>query len=127
MKINHAQLAYVVTSLVTNALDALLGCRQRVICIRSGVSQGCPFLEVSDTGCGVPAENMGRLFTPFFSTKGEWAPFGSAQSYVKGVGLSLAVCQSTIAEHGGRIEVENREGGGCTFRVLLPAGPPGEE
>jgi two-component system sensor histidine kinase/response regulator len=127
VKINQAQLAYVITSLITNALDALLNCRQRIINISSGISQGCPFLDVSDTGCGVPAENLSRLFTPFFSTKGEWAPFGSPQSYVKGVGLSLAVCQSTVAEHGGRIEVENREGGGCTFRVLLPAEPPGKE
>ncbi len=64
-----------------------------------------------DNGCGISAENMEKLFTPFFTTKEE----------VKGVGLGLAVSYGIIERHGGRIEVQSEEGKGSTFTVYLPA------
>ena len=72
-------------------------------------------------GLGISPENLPRVFTPFFTTKGEWAEPGSSQVKTKGVGLSLAVCQSTVAEIGGWIEVESAPENGATFRVWLPA------
>jgi two-component system NtrC family sensor kinase len=66
--------------------------------------------EVTDTGCGIPPENMGKLFTPFFTTKSE----------VKGVGLGLAVSYGIIKNHKGRIEVASEVNKGTTFSVYLP-------
>jgi two-component system, NtrC family, sensor kinase len=66
--------------------------------------------EVTDTGCGIPPENMGKLFTPFFTTKSE----------VKGVGLGLAVSYGIIKNHKGRIEVDSEVDKGTTFAVYLP-------
>jgi len=77
-------------------------------------------VEVRDTGCGIPREDIPRMFTPFFTTKGEFAAADSPQARVKGVGLSLSVCRSTVSESGGRIEVESESGVGTTFRVWLP-------
>ena len=64
---------------------------------------------MSDTGCGISADNLQKIFDPFFSTKG-----------AKGTGLGLAVAWGIIEKHNGRIEVESEVGKGTTFRVLLP-------
>ena len=58
---------------------------------------------------------------PFFSAKGEWAPTGSPQARLRGVGLGLAVSSMTVSEYGGRIDVRSTEGKGSTFRLVLPA------
>jgi PAS domain S-box-containing protein len=121
LTIDQSQLGFIVTSLVTNSLDALVGQARREITLRTGSRGHDSFLEVADSGCGIPAGDMARIFTPFFTTKGEWAPAGSPQVQVKGVGLSLAVCHSTVSERGGRIEVESDLEMGALFRVLLPA------
>jgi two-component system NtrC family sensor kinase len=68
-------------------------------------------IRVSDTGCGISAADLQRIFDPFFSTKGP-----------KGTGLGLAVAWGIIEKHDGRIEVESEVGKGTTLRVLLPVG-----
>ena len=120
VRVNPAQLGFVIHSLLNNALNSLAGRTCRVVTVRCGNAAGSVFLEVEDTGCGIPKENLGRLFTPFFTTKGEWAPSQSAQAGVQGVGLSLAVCQSIISEYGGQIEVDSLPDIGSTFRIRLP-------
>ena len=121
VRVNQPMLAFIVTSLITNAIQALIARPSPCItvCTRSEAEFCC--LEVSDTGLGISPENLPRVFTPFFTTKGEWAEPGSSQVKTKGVGLSLAVCQSTVAEIGGWIEVESAPENGATFRVWLPA------
>lgn len=63
---------------------------------------------VEDRGSGIPDEVRARIFDPFFSTKGE------------GTGLGLAITRQIIEAHGGSITCEAREGGGTSFRMLLP-------
>ena len=123
LTIDQSQLGFIVTSLLSNSLDALVGRSRREITLRTGIRGRDSFLEVADSGCGIQAGDMGRIFTPFFTTKGEWAAAGSPQVSVKGVGLSLAVCHSTVSERGGRIEVESDPEAGSVFRVLLPFEP----
>ena len=123
VRASRAMLGFVITSMVNNALHALLDCPVRVITLRTVTAEGYCAVEVSDTGCGISAENLPRIFTPFFTTKGEWAEPTSPQARVKGIGLSLSVCQSTVAEQGGWIEVESIPGAGATFRAWLPGAP----
>jgi CheY-like chemotaxis protein len=68
-------------------------------------------ISVSDTGCGMSAEVMSRVFDPFFSTK----------PVDQGTGLGLAVVHGIVSDHGGAIEVESQVGQGTCFRILLPA------
>jgi two-component system NtrC family sensor kinase len=73
-----------------------------------------PMVEISitDTGCGIPAENLQRIFDPFFTTK----------SVGKGTGLGLSVSHGTVTAHGGEIEVDSTVGEGTQFRIYLPSG-----
>ena len=65
-------------------------------------------VTISDTGIGIPRENLGKLFEPFFSTK----PHGT--------GLGLAITRQIVHAHHGRIEVESQEQKGTIFRIALP-------
>ncbi len=102
------QLQQVCTNLILNAIQAMPeGGR---LTLRTSTDDTQLKVEVQDTGCGISAENMRKLFTPFFSTKHE----------VKGVGLGLAVAYGIIQRHRGRIEVQSKEGEGTTFTIYLP-------
>jgi PAS domain S-box-containing protein len=70
-------------------------------------------VEISDTGAGIPAEHLGKVFDPFFTTR----PAG------QGVGLGLTITYSILQQHGGDIEVHSRVGSGTTFTVRLPTAP----
>ena len=78
-----------------------------------------PMVEFSivDTGCGIPAKHLQRIFDPFFSSK----------EVGKGTGLGLSVSHGIVRSHGGAIEVESRVGEGSTFRVSLPIKSLSEE
>ncbi|MGH9341478.1 MAG: sensor histidine kinase [Acidobacteriota bacterium] len=64
-------------------------------------------VTVADRGPGIAEENLSRIFDPFFSTRGS-------------TGLGLSVCHGIVSQHGGRIEANNRPGGGAAFSVFLP-------
>jgi signal transduction histidine kinase len=103
------QLQEVLINLIMNGLQAMP--EGGTLTLRTDFAPEEVRIAVGDTGCGIPPENIGKLFTPFFSTKKE----------VKGVGLGLAVSHGIIERLEGRIEVESTVGKGSTFTVCLPA------
>ncbi len=78
----------------------------------------CPgarvFVEIEDTGTGIAAEDLTRIFDPFYTTKEEG----------KGTGLGLSISRNIAEGHGGTIGVQSTVGLGTMFRVVLPEVPP---
>jgi len=79
--------------------------------VRTWAEEGNVLAEVSDTGEGIPPENLDRVFDAFFSTKGPGV----------GSGLGLSICHSIVTSYGGRIDVKSEVGRGTRFTIRLPA------
>jgi|GEM_PF-272668 len=108
-----AQLRAVFLNLLTNAEEAMPGGGK--LTLRTRGSPDMVTISVADTGAGIPPENLGKIFTPFFTTK----PIG------KGTGLGLAITYGIVKLHRGQIDVKSRLGEGTTFTVSLPRRIPG--
>jgi two-component system NtrC family sensor kinase len=80
------------------------------VVIRTRLDGPFVVLEVADNGPGIPRDRLGRIFTPFFTTKGPG----------EGLGLGLSIAYQVINQAGGSISTESLEGLGSTFRVRLP-------
>ena len=113
------QLQQVLINLTTNARDALQGNpsdRPKRLRLEGHLeSRGEPprswvVIEVADTGEGIPAEHLERIFEPFYTSKGP----------TKGTGLGLSVTRRIVEEHGGFMEVDSELDRGTTFRMVLP-------
>jgi signal transduction histidine kinase len=102
------RIGQVVSNILLNAVHAITPPGK--IEISTKVSGNFIELIFSDTGCGIPEENISKIFDPFFTTKDR----------TKGTGLGLAVSYGIIKKHGGDIEVQSTVGKGTTFIVRLP-------
>ncbi len=110
---NHNQLVQVVTNLVTNALHYTPAGK---VWVRTGLDarRGQVYLEVQDTGMGIPEEELPRIFERFYRSA------RVRESGIQGTGLGLAIVREIVNLHGGEIEVDSIVGKGSTFRVRLP-------
>ena len=111
-------LEQVISNLLINAVQALEDKKkdQRIINIRTYSFEDRVFLEVEDTGCGMPAETQERIFDPFFTTKDP----------EKGTGLGMTIVESILHKHNGKIKVESNVGVGTKFTLVFPASPEKE-
>lgn len=100
----------IVVNLVRNAIDASPANGSVVIRSRYEPDPASLVLEVQDHGPGIPRERRERIFEPFFSTKGQ-----------RGTGLGLVVARKLAERHGGSLTLEDGEGPGAVFRVVIPA------
>lgn len=108
------QLRQVLVNLAFNAFQATAPGGVVRISTRAHCHNGTDYgrLEVSDTGAGIPADQLDNIFNPFYTTK------------AKGTGLGLAIVQRIVSEHGGTIAVRSVPGRGTTFTIDLSAGEP---
>jgi two-component system sensor histidine kinase HydH len=107
LRIDRDRMAQVAYNLVTNARDAMPN--GGTLTIRVEASDGGVRMSFADTGVGIPADRLEKIFEPFVSYKGE-----------QGAGLGLAICRKVVKEHGGSLEVTSEVGVGSTFVVSLP-------
>ncbi|HAT31880.1 MAG TPA: PAS domain-containing sensor histidine kinase [Janthinobacterium sp.] len=107
-----SQLNQVFMNLLVNASHAIK--ERGTITIRTGCAEDWVWIEIGDTGAGIPPENLNRIFEPFFTTK----PVGS------GTGLGLSLSYGIVTKHGGKIEVASEVGQGTRFTIRLPLVPP---
>jgi PAS domain S-box-containing protein len=105
------QLQQVFTNIIGNAYDAMPD--GGILAIKTGEGDdGCVEIHITDTGTGIPKQDLEQIFDPFFTRK----PSG------KGVGLGLSICHGIVRAHNGTIQVNSEEGKGATFIITLPEG-----
>jgi len=123
LMVDPQQMEQVFQNLITNAIQAMpkggsvlvsarqvRGNKENLKPRSSNLDPDFIKISVTDSGEGILAENMGKLFQPLFTTK------------AKGIGLGLVVCRNLTEANGGWIEVDSRLGEGTTFTVIFPAG-----
>jgi two-component system, LuxR family, sensor kinase FixL len=107
---DRVQIQQVLLNLIRNAIDAMEESQRRELTISVGAAaDDMVAISVADSGCGIPADMMDRLFQPFVTSKRH------------GMGVGLSISRSIVEAHGGKIEVEQNPGCGTTFRMTLPA------
>jgi PAS domain S-box-containing protein len=118
IKGDYGKIHQSVLNLCLNAKDAI-GDKPGTITIRLANHQkeGAVFIEIEDTGPGIPPDIIEHIFDPFFSTKKKR----------QGTGLGLSVVYGIVKSHKGEITVESRPGEGATFRIELPTVPADAE
>ncbi len=108
LKVDKEQISDVFLNIINNSIQAITF--QGTIKVTVKLDQNSVIIEISDTGSGIPANNLEKIFKPFFSTK----------EYGKGTGLGLAFAERIIKEHKGNIQVKSTIGKGSTFTMSLP-------
>jgi two-component system NtrC family sensor kinase len=107
---DNNQLIQVFTNLIINATQAMNGKGNITVRATKDKPKGRIYIEISDTGCGIPEEDVPKIFDPFFTTKEEG----------KGTGLGLSTVHGIIEKHGGTIKVKETSSEGTTFLIELP-------
>jgi C4-dicarboxylate-specific signal transduction histidine kinase len=111
VRVDSVQIEQVLLNLLRNALDTLhdLPAAERRLRLVSGIQpDGMVFVSVEDNGAGIDAKSMEHLFDPFFSTK------------ESGMGMGLAISQTIMSHHHGRIRADSWPGKGSSFTIELP-------
>ena len=104
--IDPTQMQQVLVNLIKNAMQSMT--KGGALTLQTGESDDGIWVSVTDTGGGIPQEQINRIFEPFYTTK------------KKGTGLGLMIVQRIVRAHDGKIELESRLGRGTTFRIWLP-------
>ena len=105
------------TNLITNAIQAMDQDDPRLSVEVLRTEEGNVSVCIADNGCGIPEENLDKIFEPAFTTKAGRVEFG--------LGLGLQIVKDIVVRHNGSITVESEPGHTC-FRVVLPSATNGE-
>jgi len=102
------QLSQVLMNILSNAIQAIEG--QGTITVKTELSGKESAIIISDTGKGIPNDELDNIFDPFYTTK----------EIGEGTGLGLSISYGIIQEHNGRIDVESKMGVGTSFKIFIP-------
>ena len=113
--VNGSQIQQVLLNLIINARQAMPGGGRLIVKLLHDAQEDIIDVVIRDTGCGISAENLPRIFESFFTTKS-----GPDASGKGGTGLGLSMCRDIIEAHRGRIRVESALGKGTAITLKLP-------
>jgi signal transduction histidine kinase len=115
--VDRKEMEQLFINLVNNSVDAMPEGGHLLLTAEPDPDGSRWQMRMSDTGTGIPAELLGKVFRPMFTTKPEG----------KGTGLGLAICREIVRAHGGEIHIESEEGKGTTMVFSLPGVPRVED
>ena len=116
-EVNASQIQQVILNLIVNGRQAMPNGGRLFIAVRSNPETNMAEVSVRDTGTGIPAEKLRKIFDPFFSTK------TADKQGQGGTGLGLALARDIMESHHGRIRVESVVGQGTSFTLKFPMAP----
>ena len=111
VRADQVHLQQVILNLAINAMDAMLDATstEKTLVFQTALTGESEVeVSISDTGRGIPSDQLGRVFEPFYTTK------------LEGTGLGLSISRAIIETYGGKIWAANLPGGGAMFRFILP-------
>ncbi|PYJ47957.1 MAG: PAS domain-containing sensor histidine kinase [Verrucomicrobia bacterium] len=106
IQVDRDQMKQAFYNVIKNSLEAMK--RRGILRIRTDMDDSHVFIKFVDTGGGMSAENLSRVFEPYFTTK------------PSGTGLGLLIVRRIVREHGGELSIESKEGKGLTLTIRLP-------
>lgn len=98
----------ILLNLIKNAEEAVRGCSRKMIVISTEERDGFFRMKVSDTGCGIPEDEIQKIFSPFYTSKPE------------GVGIGLSICREIARKYGGDMQIRSTDGQGTEVELSLP-------
>ncbi len=110
------------TNIIRNALDAMYNTKDKQLTVRTGTDKDWILIDIEDTGCGIPKENIPQLFSPFFTTK----PIQGSESDGEpvGTGLGLSTSYKLLSEYGVKFDIDSKVGQGTCFTMKVPIHSP---
>jgi len=106
LQVDRDQMKQAFYNVIKNSLEAMK--RRGILHIRTDIDEKHVIIRFVDTGGGMSAENLGRVYEPYFTTK------------PAGTGLGLLIVRRIVREHGGELSIESSEGKGLTLTIRLP-------
>jgi signal transduction histidine kinase len=106
IEVDRDQMKQAFYNVIKNSFEAMK--RRGILRIRTDRDEAHVMISFTDTGGGISAENLGRVFEPYFTTK------------TAGTGLGLLIVRRIVREHGGELSIESKEGKGLTLTIRLP-------
>lgn len=120
VSVYEGDIRHAVMNLIKNACDSMIDREIKILTLKTGTDNGEIYLSVSDTGCGIESDKLTKIFSLFYTEKGEFAKAGSPLNHVKGRGLGLYACKKIAAKHCGNITVKSQVDKGSDFTLWLP-------
>src|SRR5437868_2972536 len=106
LELDRDQIKQAFYNVIKNSFEAMK--RRGILRIRTDMDESHVIVRFTDTGGGISAENLSRVFEPYFTTK------------ISGTGLGLLIVRRIVREHGGEMSIESSEGKGLTLTIRLP-------
>ena len=117
----YSHFSQAILNVIQNALDAMYDAEERVLTIRTRHDAAALYVEVEDTGSGIPADLMSHIFDDFFTTKPSTVDRQGDEP--TGTGLGLGSANQNLRQYGGRIEIQSEPGQGTKVTLVLPRQP----
>ncbi|GBD92599.1 sporulation kinase E [bacterium BMS3Abin05] len=105
-------------AILYNAAEAMENCEEKILTVSSRMAKEGIQIEISDTGCGIPPENLEKIFLPFFTTKPDTTTDGTNHNHH--IGLGLFITRRLLDAYRAKIDLKSELGKGTTFVITIP-------
>lgn len=104
-----------ISHILRNAVDAMMESEKKILGVRTWEDETNIYIEIADTGCGIPDEIKDKIFEPFFTTKA-----GDNLNELRGVGLGLTITYHSLKIYGVEFDIDSEVGVGTKFKIIIP-------